>query len=1344
MNFRNGALWWGVLLLCSSLHAQTVIHILSPWVNDPAAVANRHHLYGNATGYSANDDTRMEVEGDGWFQYTWDASVTFSYEAITLRNCPVASDANCNGGIYWEDGTDKIELGLTEIFGEETEIWIYPDNVAPNYYHIELDPPGSQFVWFKSPWGNKTLPNMIVGADTVQMRAVSDSAYCGWFVGALRPNKPTDVYFQRPYTDLHLPITATVDLSTVLQSQDSVFIDGTTDPLVADVALGSVGTCFDSSRTVHVLNPWISDAHRRDMPLYFSAGNLQNADSAMDSTGEMKYWWRFDFSPEMVAKTQEWSWAKLQIRSFYPEKGQGYLTHPHTPALVDLFPKGEYEVWLIPRSDSTFDWTYAPLYPRQINLLSPWSTTTPSLVVAGDTIKMFRITGKCGWYTRIVYENLDTWDVFFKQTIGAEFYSQEGLEKSTPINLDSMFALSDTVWMMPSPYPTGSPVFSQVFPGQLGDCGERSLAVMVLDWLGEGEGGTESYQAKNTIDVDFGGVYSGTDGSGSCQGLVLGMVEDTLGPNGVPQKNDSFSDSLCDAAEELNTWFIPVEVVPGYTNATCRDIPLTLDDDGFWMADYYEDEATNVPGFFPLDDFKYLDEAKTILNPKWDSVNGGWKGYHNYSFSMVVQAEFEYYPGQYFEFRGDDDVWVFINRRLVVDIGGVHGPMPGSVDLDSLGLIEGQSYPFHIFFAERNATGSNFKMRTSMDLQTKRSYYPVQVDAPPGILRYDIYQILVEASLSCNFNEQGSVDTVLAPSVFTLDGPQFSDGPVPLIWGINYGGVTIDSNYSSFNIDTAAIILGRFLAPGTYTLTFSHSLDPSLSAQVNFIVPPYPLPSIVFIDSLLQEIDPDTVELGEWAFVPYPVSVEARYVGVYCSDCSEILQLTTSDFLVFVDANRNPITSVQLVNGRATFWVMSNQAVTNASFWVTSGSVANDLQWKNINLKEPPVPFLEFAQMHDRNGDGIGDSLVFAYSRSIAGEDAPDSLSWKWGLNEMATLSSSALAQTIWLDSMIVITNDNLVDHVYTGNKDGSIYSGASITFFTYNPSGGTDPGSLIPFEISAAIEDHIGPIIEKAEISPGKIVDTLYLELSENLLNESMEPNQMLHHKVWRTGVDVSAQITPATITRKSKGERWMLLYSNAGEVDLGVGDSVKLQIGIPRDLRGNAPHINNPWVRITGKQRIQVESIPLVVLSPVYQPPKDSITRIVRVLPGQTPQDLQAQEGILGHIIHYDLANLKGNYKDLDPSQVSLSYRVRYFTNLGAYVNHTSGEVSCADVIFEGDCVKHPGGIFVGWTLQSSNGRKVGTGVYIAELYYEIHANGETVVRGDSRELWGVRRGN
>ena len=90
---------------------------------------------------------------------------------------------------------------------------------------------------------------------------------------------------------------------------------------------------------------------------------------------------------------------------------------------------------------------------------------------------------------------------------------------------------------------------------------------------------------------------------------------------------------------------------------------------------------------------------------------------------MELGAEFEYVPGQTFYFRGDDDVWVFIDSQLVVDIGGVHGPVEGKVDLDTLGLIKGQTYQFKLFFAERHCCGSNFKMVTSINLRTTSKFF---------------------------------------------------------------------------------------------------------------------------------------------------------------------------------------------------------------------------------------------------------------------------------------------------------------------------------------------------------------------------------------------------------------------------------------------------------------------------------------------------------------------------------------------------------------------------------------------------------------------------------------------
>ena len=144
--------------------------------------------------------------------------------------------------------------------------------------------------------------------------------------------------------------------------------------------------------------------------------------------------------------------------------------------------------------------------------------------------------------------------------------------------------------------------------------------------------------------------------------------------------------------------------------------------------------------------------------------------------------------GQYFEFRGDDDVWVFINNRLVVDIGGCHSPIEGSVNLDTLGLVEGNEYPFHIFFSERNATGSNFKMRTSINLQTEKTYYPVEIPTSDGTIQYEIWQMLVDESLSCDVSSVTKVDTIPAASLFILMGPGLPEEGDTLAPGVNYGG----------------------------------------------------------------------------------------------------------------------------------------------------------------------------------------------------------------------------------------------------------------------------------------------------------------------------------------------------------------------------------------------------------------------------------------------------------------------------------------------------------------------------------------------------------------------------
>ncbi len=102
--------------------------------------------------------------------------------------------------------------------------------------------------------------------------------------------------------------------------------------------------------------------------------------------------------------------------------------------------------------------------------------------------------------------------------------------------------------------------------------------------------------------------------------------------------------------------------------------------------------------FFPIDDRLFGNEGRP----------------HNFHFTLEATGTFLYQGGETFRFRGDDDVFVFIDRRLVIDLGGVHSAEEATVALDSLGLTIGERYELHLFFAERHTSESTFAIETSV------------------------------------------------------------------------------------------------------------------------------------------------------------------------------------------------------------------------------------------------------------------------------------------------------------------------------------------------------------------------------------------------------------------------------------------------------------------------------------------------------------------------------------------------------------------------------------------------------------------------------------------------------
>jgi len=158
------------------------------------------------------------------------------------------------------------------------------------------------------------------------------------------------------------------------------------------------------------------------------------------------------------------------------------------------------------------------------------------------------------------------------------------------------------------------------------------------------------------------------------------------------------------SAQSFNLWYSDH---PDVNMSSQLALEFQRQDDGTYVFDDTLDpNYVELGGFFPIDGELF--------------GNSGGSPDHNFHFTFELHTEFTYDADadQMFRFVGDDDVWVFIDGKLAIDLGGVHSATEQIIDLDRMGLEDGETYTLDFFFAERHRTQSNFRIETNLSLES--------------------------------------------------------------------------------------------------------------------------------------------------------------------------------------------------------------------------------------------------------------------------------------------------------------------------------------------------------------------------------------------------------------------------------------------------------------------------------------------------------------------------------------------------------------------------------------------------------------------------------------------------
>ncbi len=261
-----------------------------------------------------------------------------------------------------------------------------------------------------------------------------------------------------------------------------------------------------------------------------------------------------------------------------------------------------------------------------------------------------------------------------------------------------------------------------------------------------GQGSSSAIDSSRTLEIIAGDLPSGgwanTDLGLSHNGqycAIQGIVGNTLS-NGFPTYNYPNSNGIVLFPSDATASSFPSVYPTIYKN---YQFPFYKNSEGFYEFDsnthivsvdtanrrfnLFAGSNNGYTGFFPFN-------SHTDNLSSFESRNYNFSAYFEIPMYMNSTGLTKNSAGNFvdsvFNFRGDDDIWIFIDDQLVLDMGGCHGAVSGSINfrtktatvsqgarsdgavycpqVSSFNISEG-NHTIKVFYCERATGESNFK-----------------------------------------------------------------------------------------------------------------------------------------------------------------------------------------------------------------------------------------------------------------------------------------------------------------------------------------------------------------------------------------------------------------------------------------------------------------------------------------------------------------------------------------------------------------------------------------------------------------------------------------------------------